>query len=121
MYNKCIRRIWRLPFTSHKSIVYSISGHKPMQEVLISRFSKMYSCMCNVDNQVMNFIAKRANSDCTSFIGANVQYVKQYVPKNWHVNVDHLLELIECRDGLMDLHGFPIGYVNFMIDELSTS
>ena len=121
MYNKCIRRIWRLPYMSHKCVIFSLSGHEPLHDVLMARFAKMYRCMCNVNNRIVNFIAKRASYDCTSFIGANLIYMSHYVPKNNLVNVDQLNELIACRDGLMDLEGYPTEFINQLIEELSSS
>ena len=82
---------------------------------------KMYNNMCAMDNHVVNFVGKRARNDCSSFIGSNLRYAAHYVSNTYVANVEHLCELIACRDGLMDLNGFPMSFINQLIDELSTS
>ena len=121
MYNKCIRRVWRLPHMSHKNVVFSLSGHKPLMDLIVKRCKKLYASMSCVNNHIVNFVVNRAKHDCTSIIGLNWRYVESYVETSYSYEyVDTLRELIACRDGLIVLPEFPLSMVNEMVNLLST-
>lgn len=123
MYNKGIRRVWRLPYNAHKSIIFNLSGLRPFRNMLVDRFSSFYAKMCKVENQIVNQVALRARENCCSFIGANLRYTEHFdrivyvVPPSV---LDILFELIQCRESHMDLDGFSYDMVHDMICDIAT-
>ena len=141
-YNKGLRKIWRLPFTSHTNVVLSLSGKLKLIDLTERRFCTLYLSMICSDNPHVNFIANLVKNDHTSVIGANIDLICKNNGlfdrdvKKWHsslranhatVDCEHvqvasvIRDLCQCQDGQnFELLGFSDTEVQSLIDCLST-
>ena len=74
-YNKALRRIWRLPITSHTHIVLSVAQKVSFFELVEKRFCTMYLSMLGSTNPYVKFIAKYGEQDRTSILGTNIDII----------------------------------------------
>ena len=86
-FNKCLRKIWRLPFNTHTGILHCTAGVQSLFTVICRRsnsFSLKASC-CH--NRLVNVIFSDARHYCYTFVGHNwkygEEYIKQYTEQDW--------------------------------------
>ena len=75
-FNKGLRHVWRLPYNSHRNILYSISGLSSLNDILISRFISCFNSMVLIDNGIVNYIAANCITDASGPIGQNLRYIE---------------------------------------------
>jgi len=113
--------VWRLPNTTHSSLLPEISNTMPLIDVLYRRFLKfVYRCLSS-RSFIVNFIARRMNS----IVGRNVLSCCQRYSTNiesvivFRFNIENIdriantasddvcnrvtmhKELLQCRDGML--------------------
>jgi hypothetical protein len=147
-WRTCLRKIWRLPRNSHRSIVSLISTTVPLIDVICQRFvNHVINCL-NGPNAVVSFVVRQALSDSmmASSIARNVFLSSQ----RFHLATDLLLsrkmtssalrlaadgrvssedtataymvlELLFIREGHFCLNGFNLQDIDNLIDILSTN
>jgi hypothetical protein len=76
-WNKCMRRIWQLPYKTHKRYLTFICGDLLLYDQIIIRVIKLLFCMLNNPNRQTAFIAKRATYFVSGPLGRNIVYVYQ--------------------------------------------
>lgn len=139
-YNKALRRIWKLPNTSHTNIVMYVASKSKLLEVLERRFCKMYFSMLNSSNPYIKCIAEHGQQDMTSLIGVNLDaickhhglytkgvndwFIKSILPKTIIGSENTVFnqvvkELCLCRENTLDL-SFTNEDIQLLIDWLST-
>ena len=74
-YNKSLCRVWKLPYSTHRYILYKLCNRPPLKEQLIWRFLKMFKNMYYSDNVLTAFVASRSLFDLSCTIGNNCGYI----------------------------------------------
>ena len=141
-FNKGLRHVWRLPYNSHRNILYSISGLSSLNDILISRFISCFNSMVTIDNHIVNYVAANSITDASGPIGQNLRYIESCNKLLWfrnssNVNLlnndrnnhdedyklisDCIKELCNCRDDILSIEGLDKNDVLFMIDHLSSA
>lgn len=93
-YNNALRRIWKLPYNSHRNVTLCVGGKPPLNRVLEKRFVKLYLSMYFSNDSFVSFIARKATVDCLGTLGMNIRHIcKQY-------NMD-VQQLAECKPVLI--------------------
>jgi hypothetical protein len=92
-YNKCLRRVWNLPYDSHRYIIHLLMGKGDLQRQLSTRFLKMLDTMYNAENRILSFVAQRANRDMSCQLGSNYSYVCMRNSSVNCFNLDNLKDL----------------------------
>ena len=53
-FNIGLQRIWKLPYSTHKYIIFDISGTSSLQDIMVNRFVKCLNNMINGPNNMIN-------------------------------------------------------------------
>ena len=75
MWNRCIRRLMNLPYTTHTRFLPLLNGTCSAIEQIYSRFLSLVKTMLNSTNVRVNYLARRSINDATSIIGANLHVI----------------------------------------------
>ena len=75
-WNKAVRRILHLPFTTHRWLLPILAKRPPLQNQLETRFLKFISSMFNSDNNIVSFISNFAFCCRNSVLGNNIAYIE---------------------------------------------
>ena len=72
-----LRRIWKLPYNCHKSILHILSECLPLMDTLCKRFYNFIYTCTNSQNELVNYVARHGilYSGMQSCIGRNVQFL----------------------------------------------
>ena len=138
-YNIALRNVWKLPYNSHRNIIYDLSGQPSLHDILISRFIVRFNGMLTVDNDFVNYIVRNAVTDSSGPIGQNLRYLDSMNKLHWckhasginvvckvghkcHNNLlkHNLKELCDCRDGVLYIPGMTHDEIVEIISYLST-
>jgi len=148
-WRRGVRKVWRLPNTTHSSLLPGIINTMPLIDLLYRRFLKfVYRCLSSW-SFVLNFIARHSILFCcmNSIVGRNVLSCCQCYSTNidnviaFRFNIeiiDHIAntasddvcncmtmlnELLQCRDGMLCLsdNSFSSNDVEQLISFLCTS
>ena len=78
-----MRNVWKLPYNSHRNIIYDVSGQPPLHDILISRFIVCFNGMLTVGNDLVNYIVRNAVTDSSGPIGQNLRYLDSMNKLHW--------------------------------------
>ena len=101
-YNNSVRRIWNLPFNSHKYIIHHLQGKGDFRRQLSVRFLKMLDTMNNSSNYILYFLCQRAKHDVMSCIFGNYAYLCQEYSINHKLNNASIPQAIETMRNKKD-------------------
>jgi hypothetical protein len=87
-FNRCIRRVMCLPYTTHTRFLPELSGLRHSKDSIASRFVKLYSAMLKSDNEHVEFVAKRGRQCARSIIGSNLRVLS----RDYNTSVDSLAQ-----------------------------
>ena len=73
--NKALRRVWKLPYCSHRHIVYYLSDNASFQCQIESRSVKMFQTIYKSDNMLISFLSRRALLDMSGCLGSKCGYL----------------------------------------------
>lgn len=76
MWNRCVRRIYRLPYKTHTRFLPHILNARTSDEQICQRFLLMVKRMCSSNNARIRNIANRGLQNCSTIIGENLSYIK---------------------------------------------
>lgn len=134
-WRMALKRLWRLPFNTHRDIVSALSGRQPMFDELCVRIVNFHFTCLSSRNRTVSELTRLTMADegAQSHHGRNLRFISSIynLKYNWlcqtdgrnetlaqirrhgldrHSNFDVtsfsvLLELIMVRDGILDLAG----------------
>ncbi len=81
-WNKAVRKIWNLPYDSHKTLIYALNNGYNALDFIYMEFSKMYNCMANNENTKLSMFIKMSKNDKRMILFRNLRCVC----KNWCVS-----------------------------------
>lgn len=144
-WNKGARRMLKLPYNSHRYLLPELLNMVPIKEQLCKRFLKMCYTMSLSENKTLSFVYKFCINDKNSNISRNMFYiskeydfkpntyclgyksnlfnmcqVKKVLNENQVRNCQFLKELLEIRDGHMNVM-LDKDEIHDIIDFISTS
>lgn len=93
-WNKTIRRIWNLPYDSHRIYLCALNGGQHIRDYLYRRFCAMYDCMASSDNKILSFLIDMSKNDCRSILARNVNKIC----KDWRVNEQTLWKIWRSKE-----------------------
>ena len=100
-WRKSIRRLWKIPNTTHCNLLSSINSSVPIVINLERRCAKrIWSCLNNV-NSIVKTIAKSAKYSSVSNFGDNFRYLRYKYKIGNHVWDSPLCKLQKCFDSYM--------------------
>ena len=131
-FNIGLRRIWKLPYNTHKYIIFDISGTSSLQDIMVNRFVKCLNNMIIGPNNLVNYIGKRAVSQSTGPVGHSLNYIRERYNIKWNhmkscfniININNYLditkdvicktvkELCNVRDGVLYIENFNAGSID---------
>ena len=110
-WRKSIRRLWKIPNTTHCNLLSSINSSVPIVINLERRCAKfIWSCL-NSDNSIVKTIANSAKCSSVSNFGDNYRYLSYKYKIGNHVWNSPLCKLLKCFDSYMShsITVFPEG------------
>lgn len=130
-WNKAVRKIWNLPYTTHRFLLTGITGKVHIKTQLLSRFIKLYNIMSCSSNDTVRTLMKILQYDTRSIISRNIIILakelniarhKLYEGSVQNINIksavntksNMIKELTECIDN----HYGKLYIQNFEVDEL---
>jgi len=96
-WNKAIRKIWRLPYTAHTSVLGPINGQPHISEQLVCRFARFYERLVQRKNDFVNFM-KICMHNGRSHMKRNLNFI--YFNYNTQLHIDgarHFLNVVNLR------------------------
>ena len=134
-----MRRIMRIPYRSHRWLLAQLCQQKHVREHLQVKLLRYLTYVLNHDNPIVRKFTNIALS-----LGANIALLRHLydvsIDTKLHVNeqticnlytlhndneqyatVGVLRDLVNCRDGLYDIHYFNYDDITAIIDELCTN
>ena len=70
-----LRKVWKLPYASHRDLVPLIAECVPIDVALVFRFMKFYRTVSLSDNMIVNYIANTMTFAYRSTMGQNVRHI----------------------------------------------
>ena len=110
-WRKSIRRLWRIPNTTHCNLLSSINSSVPIVISLERRCAKfIWSCLNN-DNSIVKTIANSSKCSSVSNFGNNYRYFSYKYKIRNHIWDSSLCKLNTCFDSYMShsITVFPEG------------
>ena len=75
LFNKVIRRIWKLPYNCHTSIAHSVGLTASIYNIIYSRFKKLLSSASSHPSRLIRSVFRDSSQVCnSSFVGYNYMY-----------------------------------------------
>ena len=87
MWNRCVRRLLRLPWRTHCRFLPSLMDCRNSDEQICTRFLSMLRTMCNNSNGKVKFIANRGVTLSCTLIGENISYIKSKQNNLWSMDL----------------------------------
>ncbi len=81
-WNGAVRKIWNLPYDSHKILICALNNGSNALDFIYRRFYKMYNCMANSENTKLSIFIKMCKNDKSMILSRNLRSVC----KNWGVS-----------------------------------
>lgn len=75
--NRCLRRIFDLPYRTHSRYLPIFAQCRPIEDQLFRRSSKLICKMQSV-NPSITFLTKKSINDCSSIISSNLRCIDSY-------------------------------------------
>ena len=138
-----MRRILRIPYRSHRWLLAQLGQQKHIREHLHVKLLRYLTYALNHDNPIVRKFTNIALRCARSPMGANIALLRhlydvsivtklhdneQTICNFYKFNDDEqyatfgvLRDLINCRDGLYDIHYFNYDDITAIIDELCTN
>ncbi len=137
-WNRAARRVLKLPFNSHRYLLPVLLNMQPLHVQLCRRFLNMCHTMCRSKNKTVAFVFKHCVNDKTSCIARNLFYISESYQCNTKSIVEmkkmvmlnindeqkrtcvFLNELLDVRDGKMNVEGMDKSQIQDIIEYVST-
>ena len=119
-FNKCLRRIWSLPPTSHTGIVHCVSGCVSVYKVCFQHFCKLYQSACNSSNVLVRTIFQSASLSCRNFIGHNLMFGKSFVQDYSSIPSDSVNLVRELKNNSLFVPDFQTSELNLFVHSVSS-
>ena len=74
-WRNALRKVWKLPYASHRDLVPLIAECVPLDVALVFRFIKFYRTVALSDNMDVNYIANTMTFAYRSTMGQNVRHI----------------------------------------------
>ena len=142
-WNKAMRRILRIPYRSHRWLLAQLGQQKHIMEHLHVKLLRYLTYALNHDNPIVRKFTNIALRCARSPMGANIALLRhlydvsivtklhdneqticnfyKFNDDEQYATVGVLRDLINCRDGLYDIHYFNYDDITAIIDELCTN
>ena len=138
-FNKALRRILRLPFNSHRKVLYNVCDIQDFNSIMVNRFISLYNAMLCSKNECINYVAHCAINDSFSFLGHNLNVLfdcygrkmrdfdnnnglrKLRIDDDKCVNSSIVTECIRVRDSEMYIDNFDSDDITDIINYWSTT
>ena len=139
-WNVTIRRVFNLPRTTHRYFIVPLSNSSHPKTMLCSRMVKFWQCLRNSKKGSVRYLANLMYNDRRSLMGRsvtniavdcrtdrssldlgslkNMSYFPPPLGEEWRIPLAK--ELIEIRDGKLDVSGVSREAIEEMIDEVCT-
>ena len=122
-WNKAVRRTLNIPYTSHTCLLPLLVKGKPFDAQHMTRVSKFVGSFINSQNEHLQFLGEMARHNSIGALGRNYtrcRAVTDSVPPepDLVVTAQAVRELLDVRDGVMDMPGFDIVELNTAINDL---
>ncbi len=95
-WNRCVRRLLKLPYETHRIYLPSLVGTSSAKHQIYTRFVKLVSKMENNMNARVSFLARQCRNLSRSKIGGNLKIIGNVLVKTgvggllWHSHVSEL-------------------------------
>ena len=103
-WRKTIRRLWKLPNTTHCSLLPSINDCIPIEIILEQRCAKFIWSSLNSTNTIVKTIALSAISSVNSTFGDNYRYLSFKYNIGSHIWFSSLNEVTKCISLYISIH-----------------
>ena len=83
MYNRAVRCIFNVPYTTHRYIIPLLTDCVPIMERVVKLSEKMAKKMLSSCNEAVAFLARMCIRTSQSLLGSNMAYIRnfeKYVP-----------------------------------------
>ncbi len=74
-WRNALRRIWKLPYNTHKDLLPLVAKNVPLEISLELRFARFYQSLVNSKNSIVRFVAKMTTYGWRSTMGMNVRHL----------------------------------------------
>jgi len=135
-WNRCVRRLLRLPNTTHRNLLPSLIGQPTALNQIYARFVKLIKNMLQGHNARIDFLTRLCLEDQRSIIGSNFHVIAQHlsIPDNCVLDnfyklktitaecdmISVILELIDFRNGDCFIQGFTTNEIDFIMHFVCT-
>ena len=141
-YNRSVKIMMGLPYQTHRSLIEPLTGQKHIRKVLLSRFLGFMDKITKSGKKRLNMLMETCKKDVRSVTGSNyrnimlllgktsvsdvrredvdsIEYFKLEPDESW--KVDSIKELIEVKQGKVEVPGFDKDELDTILDYLCTS
>jgi len=128
-WNRCIRRVFKLPYATHRRYLPALIGTCTALDQIYGRFMKLEMKMESGENERVSFLAKFCSDHARSIIGGNIRRIAKRLNVEWYdakrcargmlrhayaselTETDHTMislvkELRQCLSGECHIEGF---------------
>ena len=123
-YNIALRKLFQLPYNSHRSVLYYLSGGSSPFDIIASRTKSFLDRCFTSPNKLISNLALQCKYLSSSTIGYNFTVLSQNAGCSNEGNFNHInhlcLELLECRDGF-SYNGLNKYENNILLNYMSSS
>ena len=137
-WNRCVRRVFHLPYTTHRRLLPQLLGSPMALRQIYARFVKLVSKMVKNKNERVNFLARMCIKDSNSVIGSNLNVIRKELDCDMNdviMNGQRLLKLIvysdsdlisvmkdlcDVRSGCVIIEGFYVHELDFILNLICT-
>ena len=105
-WRKAVRRTLGLPARTRTALLPDLAGSSPFSQQHRSRVSKFLKTLKECNNDIVNFLYKRAEYNTIGPLGKNITYLRVCPPVDQghpsdllDARITHIRELIRMRDG----------------------
>ncbi len=74
-WNKAVRKIWKVPYDSHRVLLYGLNNGQHIWDYIFKRFCKMYDSMSKSTNSILSFLISMSENDCRCILAKNVRHI----------------------------------------------
>ena len=141
-WNVTVRNIFKVPFTTHRFFIEPISASMHPKTMLTSRFVKFVHSLASSHKSSVRFLVNMVKDDNRKLTGktlsricadtnlvrsslsaSSVKKSMEYfcVPAGQHWKVDMVLELLNLREGSLEIDNFESDEVDTLINYLCTT
>ena len=74
-WNKAIRKMWRLHYTTHTNLLGPIGGQQYTFEQIVCRFFKFSERLAKCKNSFLNCLVSNCKINCHSYLKTNLKFI----------------------------------------------